>query len=165
MAIRPSHEPIAISSARMKPLLYCSSTKPFRPQYLQHEARFNAFTKWADYLAHHHVLASTSIETTTDPSVTISSPNPSNPRTPYVVQFVRKITEHDLITANYQKLNSKAQPTQQVLSRYKNHRCSPDDKFFKANLSHKDLANTHQRRRSLERQADDIDPTFAGKGH
>ncbi|PQE30913.1 mfs multidrug transporter protein [Rutstroemia sp. NJR-2017a WRK4] len=84
-------------------------------------------------------LASTSIETTTDPNATVSNPNP-NPEPPTKCKInYGQITEHDLIAANYQKLNSKAKPTQQALSRYKNHRCSPYDKFCKVNLSHKDL--------------------------
>jgi hypothetical protein len=128
----------------MTTLFCCSSPEPFRPRYLQHEAKFHAFKKWAEYPRSSSVTtsvdistdtnnpatASTSIETTTDPNTAIS--NLIGPSTPYAVQFVRQvnygpveskryfipspspspttefieITEHDLIAANYQKLNS-----------------------------------------------------------
>ncbi|PQE07729.1 MFS multidrug transporter protein [Rutstroemia sp. NJR-2017a BVV2] len=135
----------------MKTLLCCSSAGPFRPQYLQHEAKFNAFTKWADYLAH-HVLASTSIETTTDPNATVSNPNPSSPRTPYAVQFVRNKANDN---------SSPPPPPPPNSSRSPSTTSSP---LITRNLIRMCPVNTHEWRARFERSAGNIDLSLAGKG-
>lgn len=92
----------------------CSSVSPYRPQPLDHEAKFTAFTRWALLQKVSHLSDD-------------SSPIVDNAR--YVVQLVRQInygpqesvryfapasdgtnfveaTENDLIKSNFEKLNS-----------------------------------------------------------
>jgi hypothetical protein len=92
----------------------CSSVSPYRPQLLDHEAKFTAFTNWA-------LLQKVS------PLIGDSSSIIDN--APYVVQLVRQInygpqesiryfvpasdgsnfaetTENDLVKSNFKKLNS-----------------------------------------------------------
>lgn len=97
-------------------LFCCDGIKPFRPQYLNHESKFNTFTKWATYPK----SASAGKD-----AVDLSALGAA-----YVVQLVRQVNygpleskryfavvegqeeqyvevvENDLIQANFQKLNS-----------------------------------------------------------
>jgi hypothetical protein len=108
----------------MSSIFCCSSPSPYRPAYLSHEAKFDSFIIWAK-------------GSESSPSADSASffQDPNN-LPPYAVQFVRQvnfgaieakryfiphckaggsqiefveITEQDLITGNFQKLNSYVQ--------------------------------------------------------
>ncbi|KAI1102067.1 hypothetical protein F4804DRAFT_314189 [Jackrogersella minutella] len=136
----------------------CSSISPFRPQRLDHEAKFTAFMSWA--------RVAKSSEPHGDGSASMVS------SALYAVQLIRQINygpqestryfvplsngssfaeavEDDLIKSNFEKLNS-----------YKNFRCSTHDKFFEVNLYQKNPTNTHHWRSNLARPSRDIDLAF-----
>jgi hypothetical protein len=98
----------------MATLFCCTSIQPYRPQVLAHEPKFRNFMNWT--------------ATTPNPSQTSATLNLDDSSV-YVIQLVRQvnfgaleskryfassssssdfteITEQDLITANYQKLNA-----------------------------------------------------------
>ncbi|RYP70455.1 hypothetical protein DL769_004965 [Monosporascus sp. CRB-8-3] len=140
----------------MTTLFCCDSAKPYRPQYLNHQLKFDNFMAWATY------PKATSAPTG---SIDLASLKPS-----FVVQLVRQVnygpleskryfasvegqdeafievSEDDLIKANFQKLNS-----------YKNYRCEQHNKFFELNLYQKDPINQHHWRADIARPADSID--------
>ncbi|KAF8854904.1 hypothetical protein BDZ45DRAFT_758060 [Acephala macrosclerotiorum] len=129
----------------MDSVFCCSSIRPYRPQYLSYEGKFDAFMKYAK--------ASTTVpqDTSFTPIVPLSDDT-------YVVQVVRQVnfgpiewkkyfantkenessasfyevSENDLIESNFQKLNS-----------YKNFKCSQHNRFFELSLYEKDPVNTH----------------------
>ncbi|KAM3074294.1 hypothetical protein ACMFMG_002895 [Clarireedia jacksonii] len=173
----------------MTTLFCCSSPEPFRPQYLEHEAKFKAFKSWADYPRSSSIMTpvdvsanistststSTSIDTTTDSNAAIS--NPITPSTPYAVQFVRQVNYGPLESKRY-FIPSPTSPTDfieiterdliaanyQKLNSYKNYRCSTHDKFFEVNLYQKDPVNRHHWRANIARPAGDIDLSSVGMG-
>ncbi|KAF5679192.1 major facilitator superfamily transporter [Fusarium heterosporum] len=134
-------------------LFCCSGIKPYRPQYLTHQSKFNNFISWASFPKE-------------------SSPDEAWPDTTpsYAVQLVRQvnfgrleskryfvptgpdetsfieITEQDLIQANFQKVNT-----------YKNYKCQDHNKFFEVNIYQKDPINKHHWRVNIARPAGSID--------
>jgi len=104
-------------------LFCCGSVKPYRPAYLQHQAKFTSFMAWAAYP---RVSAPGNAET--------DQVDLNGLKTPFVVQLVRQVnygpieskrffaspaggqeegaqefvevSEEDLLRANFQKLNS-----------------------------------------------------------
>ncbi|RFU81466.1 mfs multidrug transporter [Trichoderma arundinaceum] len=142
----------------MPAVFCCSSIKPYRPQRLDHEVKFNQFMNWAHF----------------------ASPAPSNDSSPlntatYAVQLVKQVnygpqesiryftpdsnalgfvevTENDLLEANFEKLNS-----------YKNFRCEAHNRFFEVNLYQKNPTNAHHWRTTLARPSRDIDLAFKQK--
>ena len=102
----------------MTSLFCCASAKPYRPQHLEHESKFKSFMNWAEF------PQATSSDGRSD-EARFASVDPS-----FAVQLVRQvnygpleskryfipvgggssdfveITEEDLITANFEKLNS-----------------------------------------------------------
>ncbi|KAJ5385298.1 hypothetical protein N7517_003209 [Penicillium concentricum] len=145
----------------MSSIFCCSSSSPYRPARLTHEAKFDPFIAWAR-------------RSESTPSATSASffQDPGN-LPPYAIQFVRQvnfsavetkryfiphpyvmgdrvefveITEQDLIAGNFQKLNS-----------YKNFKCTAHNKFFEINLYQKDPVNQHHWRFNIARPASDID--------
>lgn len=104
----------------MPSLFCCASIQPYRPQRLDHEAKFSTFMTWAQ-----SPEADISQATTDEPAA-----EKSELKATYIVQFVRQVnygpleskryfaapegegqsfievTEEDLIQANFQKLNS-----------------------------------------------------------
>lgn len=118
----------------MSSIFCCSSPSPYRPASLMHEAKFSPFIAWAK-------------RSESSPS-SISASFFQNPDhlPPYAVQFVRQvnfgaieakryfipnpgtseggsefveITEQDLITGNFQKLNSYVEPVSYLRSNEK----------------------------------------------
>jgi len=102
----------------MESLFCCDAAKPYRPQYLLHQARFTEFLDWAKFPR----SAAPDSGHETKPDLTELEP-------PYAVQLVRQVnygpleskryfipvsdkddfievTEDDLIQANFKKLNS-----------------------------------------------------------
>ncbi|TPX14569.1 uncharacterized protein E0L32_005261 [Thyridium curvatum] len=137
----------------MSTLFCCGEIRPYRPQYLQHEAKFTRFMAWAAYPKD---------VTSEKAEVNLAELNPS-----FAVQLVRQvnygaleskryfiphddgfmeISENDLIQANFQKLNS-----------YKNFKCEGHNKFFEVNIYQKDPVNQHHWRANLARPASTID--------
>ncbi|SPO05484.1 uncharacterized protein DNG_08171 [Cephalotrichum gorgonifer] len=142
----------------MSSLLCCASTEAYRPQYLQHQAKFTAFMDWAQFPKACATKDGGGQETDLEAL-----------GTPYIVQLVRQVnygpleskryfasvkgtsdfievTEDDLIRANFQKLNS-----------YKNYRCGVHNKFFEVNLYQKDPVNKHHWRVNVARPGSQID--------
>ena len=97
----------------MAAVFCCSSISPYRPRQLDHEAKFRTFTRWAGLQTTSMVPADGSLVSTA----------------PYAVQLVRQINygpqesiryfvpasnssdfaeteEDDLLTSNFEKLNS-----------------------------------------------------------
>ncbi|KAI1373537.1 hypothetical protein F4677DRAFT_218504 [Hypoxylon crocopeplum] len=147
----------------MSSLFCCGSAKPYKPGYLDHEAKFNSFMDWAVF-PRESSLATGDEDGGNDKTSLITI------KPKFVVQLVRQVnygplestryfasvegqaeafievTESDLIEANFQKLNS-----------YKNFKCEAHNKFFETNLYQKDPINKHHWRRNAARPADSID--------
>ncbi|KAL5085895.1 hypothetical protein Trisim1_009808 [Trichoderma cf. simile WF8] len=142
----------------MPDLFCCSSIRPYRPQRLDHERKFDKFMQWAK---------STS-EEPDNGSLIIANAD-------YVVQLVKQanygpqesvryfttandgakfaeVNENDLIAANFEKLNS-----------YKNFKCIAHDKFFEVNLYQQNPTNRHHWRANIARPATDIDLVYRQK--
>ncbi|KAJ4860076.1 hypothetical protein T069G_05064 [Trichoderma breve] len=142
----------------MPDLFCCSSIRPYRPQRLDHEHKFDKFMQWAK---------STSAKPDVVPILIVSAD--------YVVQLVRQanygpqesvryfmtvndgiefteVRENDLIAANFEKLNS-----------YKNFKCITHDKFFEVNLYQQNPTNRHHWRANIARPATDIDLVYRQK--
>ncbi|KAI8721452.1 hypothetical protein NCS52_00592800 [Fusarium sp. LHS14.1] len=137
----------------------CDAIRPYRPQYLDHEAKFTSFMAWV------HKEESNSAPV---PEIKSTDLNELHPY--FAVQLVRQVnfgpleskryfitlstasdafkevTESDLIRANFQKLNA-----------YKNFRCDAHNRFFEVNLYQRDPINKHHWRDNLARPATDID--------
>ncbi|KAI0538352.1 hypothetical protein GGR58DRAFT_309563 [Xylaria digitata] len=136
----------------MSSIFCCSSIKAHRPARLDHEAKFDHFIRWTE----------------SDPVAPANGSSlVSDAR--YAVQLVRQVnygpqesiryfipvdnnsaflevTEDDLLSANFQKLNS-----------FKNFRCEEHNKFFELNLYQENPINKHHWRANLGRPARDID--------
>lgn len=124
MIIKETRNKSSNPSLTMSSIFCCSSPSPYRPAHLTHEAKFDPFIAWAK--------RSESLPNANSASVFQDSDN----MPPYAVQFVRQvnygaieakryfvpspeaggdqvgfleITEQDLITWNFQKLNSYVQ--------------------------------------------------------
>lgn len=105
-------------STNMSSLFCCVSVKPYRPQYIEHQAKFNRFMAWATF------PRDAAPKADGDQKTDLSDLKPD-----YAVQLVRQvnygpleskryfipvegtdefieIVEDDLIQANFQKLNS-----------------------------------------------------------
>ncbi|KAL7929540.1 hypothetical protein V8C35DRAFT_284346 [Trichoderma chlorosporum] len=142
----------------MSNIFCCSSIRPYRPQRLDHEHKFDKFMQWAK----------SATPGRSDDSSAICNAD-------YVVQIVKQInygpqestryfalasdgtgfaevTEDDLIKANFQKLNS-----------YKNFKCNVHDRFFEVNLYQEDPINTHHWRANVARPATEIDLAYRQK--
>ncbi|TGJ78886.1 hypothetical protein E0Z10_g9879 [Xylaria hypoxylon] len=142
----------------MSSIFCCSSIKPFRPVRLDHEAKFSHFMRWTE-------------------SYPVAPTNGSSlvSQAQYAIQLVRQVnygpqesiryfipvdnnstflevTEDDLLSANYKKLNS-----------FKNFRCEEHNKFFELNLYQENPTNTHHWRANLGRPARDIDMALRKK--
>ncbi|KAJ5302208.1 hypothetical protein N7508_007071 [Penicillium antarcticum] len=153
----------------MSSIFCCLSPSPYRPAYLTHEAKFEPFIAWAKGSESSLSAISASF-----------FQNPDN-LPPYAIQFVRQVnfgaieakryfiphpeatrgridfvevTEQDLITGNFQKLNSHRKL---IKHRYKNFKCTTHNKFFEVNLYQKDPVNRHHWRLNIARPASDID--------
>ncbi|KFY87762.1 hypothetical protein V500_06788 [Pseudogymnoascus sp. VKM F-4518 (FW-2643)] len=134
--------------------------KPYRPQILSHEAKFEAFLRWMP-----------AAQDASTGGVTEGRRILSDDSSVYAVQVVRQvnygpleskryfvsgdgergttfheITEGDLIEANFEKLNS-----------YKNFKCDTHNKFFEFNLYQKNPVNEHHWRANIARPAGEID--------
>ncbi|KAL7955392.1 hypothetical protein V8C34DRAFT_316474 [Trichoderma compactum] len=142
----------------MPNLFCCSSIRPYRPQRLDHDRKFDKFIQWAK---------STSTEPKDDSSLLVNAD--------YVVQLVMQanygpkesvrcfttandgaefaeVCENELIAANFEKLNS-----------YKNFKCIAHDKFFEVNLYQQNPINRHHWRANIARPATDIDLVYRQK--
>ncbi|KAK8118095.1 uncharacterized protein PG998_006376 [Apiospora kogelbergensis] len=137
----------------MTSIFCCGSIKPYRPQYLLHQTKFNTFIAWASYPK----AAAPSSNSEEKPDLA------ENPQI-FAIQVVQQVnygpleskryfvpmaheqdefvevTEEDLIQANFKKLNS-----------YKNYKCEVHDKFFELNVYQKDPVNKHHWRDAQER--------------
>ncbi|KAL5352303.1 hypothetical protein ACLOAV_002250 [Pseudogymnoascus australis] len=137
-----------------------SGPKPYRPQILSHEPKFEAFLRW--------MPASQDASTVgTIEGKSILSDDSST----YAIQVVQQVnygpleskryfisgdggrgtnfyevTEGDLIQANFEKLNA-----------YKNFKCDSHNKFFEFNIYQKNPVNKHHWRANIARPAAEID--------
>ncbi|KAK1749488.1 hypothetical protein QBC47DRAFT_465535 [Echria macrotheca] len=143
----------------MSSLFCCGSTKPFRPAYLLHQAKFTAFMTWAKFPR----SSSPAIDDAERVDLVALQP-------PYAIQLVQQVNygpleskryfvpiegsetefvevvEDDLLQANFKKLNS-----------YKNFKCEEHDKFFEVNVYQKDPVNRHHWRVNIARPGSTID--------
>lgn len=159
----------------MTTVFCCRAVQPYRPRPLTHDEKFRSFMKWAEF------PQSTSLDPTTNEGQRCLS-NPS-----FVVQLVRQVNfgpleskryfakkegyhdeffevcEHDLIQANFQKLNTYVRCIRiscrrlTIRTRYKNWKCDKHNKFFETNIYQKDPVNQHHWRANVARPAGDID--------
>ncbi|KAJ4169621.1 hypothetical protein NW754_005773 [Fusarium falciforme] len=115
----------------------CDAIRPYRPQHLDHEAKFTRFMAWV------HKEESESAPVTGAESTNLNDIHPS-----FAVQLVRQVNFGPLESkrANFQKLNA-----------YKNFRCDAHNRFFEVNLYQRDPINKHHWRDNLARPATDID--------
>ncbi|KAF5598220.1 major facilitator superfamily transporter [Fusarium pseudocircinatum] len=140
----------------MPTIFCCDAIEPYRPQYLDHQSKFNNFMSWGSF-----PRESTLDEVKHDPSQLSPS---------YAVQLVRQVnfgpleskryfipenasegqyvevSERDLIQANFKKANT-----------YKNYKCRGHNKFFEVNIYQKDPVNKHHWRANIARPAGSID--------
>ncbi|KAF4970213.1 hypothetical protein FSARC_2699 [Fusarium sarcochroum] len=135
----------------MSSLFCCDAIKPYRPQHLSHQSKFNNFMAWGSF------PRASSVENDDKPSHDLSQVAPL-----YAVQLVQQVnfgpleskryfiptgstesdfvevTENDLIQANFQKVNT-------------------HNKFFEVNIYQKDPVNKHHWRANIARPAGSID--------
>ncbi|KAI0473170.1 hypothetical protein GGR56DRAFT_698174 [Xylariaceae sp. FL0804] len=153
----------------MSSLFCCGSVKPYKSQYVLHQAKFTTFMDWAKSPKNVVPVSSPAAEHN-DRETPLESLGAQ-----FVIQLVRQVNygplegiryfarvddskdigddekfvevkDKDLIQANFKKLNS-----------YKNFRCAEHDKFFELNVYEKDPVNKHHWRNNLERPATSID--------
>ncbi|KAJ5902852.1 hypothetical protein N7495_003380 [Penicillium taxi] len=165
----------------MSSIFCCTSLSPYRPAVLMHEAKFQPFIAWAKRSESSSAVNSTSFFQDADHLA------------PYAVQLVQQVnygaieakryfipssnaiggqgefvevTEQDLITWNFQKLNSyvhmnsiflENKQSDQIDYRYKNFKCETHNKFFELNLYQKDPVNKHHWRLNIARPGSEID--------
>lgn len=170
----------------MSSIFCCSSASPYRPSLLLHEDKFVSFIDWAR--VSHSSIDPNSGSFFQDPSnlpafvvqfvqqinfgpleskryfapcSTTSSTVTDGSGTAFV-----EVVEQDLITANFQKLNSYVNSAFIILwtscwciskNSYKNFKCKLHNKFFEVNLYQKDPLNHHHWRADIARPARDID--------
>jgi hypothetical protein len=168
----------------MSTLFCCGNANPYRPQTLQHEAKFLKFLAWAKFPK----SASKNTEDDGTTAVDLIKLN-----VPFVMQLVRQVNygpleskryfasvegqdeefievdENDLIQANFQKLNSWVLAMPHLSwhprlmmghgsnIRYKNFRCRGHNKFFEVNIYEQNPVNKHHWRVNAARPGADID--------
>ncbi|KAJ4245736.1 hypothetical protein NW762_013860 [Fusarium torreyae] len=143
----------------MSSLFCCDTIKPYRPQYLSHQSKFDNFMSWGSFprvsLVKNNDKASRDFSQVA-PSYAVQLVKQANhgpleskryfiPTDSTEVDFV-EVTEDDLIQANFQKVNT-----------YKNFKCQTHNKFFEVNIYQKDPVNAHHWRANIARPAVSID--------
>ncbi|KAK8137996.1 hypothetical protein PG984_001376 [Apiospora sp. TS-2023a] len=140
----------------MPSLFCCGSIKPYRPQYLLHQDKFNTFMAWAPY------PQAASPVSHDDSMAAFGNGGPS-----FAIQLVRQVNygpleskrsfvpalasssefvevgEDELIQANFKKLNSTTSVTPTI--------------NFEVNIYQKDPVNKHHWRANVARPASSID--------
>ncbi|KAJ5742586.1 uncharacterized protein N7511_011336 [Penicillium nucicola] len=150
----------------MSAIFCCTTPSPYQPSHLLHDEKFEPFVSWAkrsqsspaadsiQYFLDSKNLPAFAVQLVQQVNYGaleskryfIPSPSICTPAADRVgIEFV-EVTEQDLITGNFQKLNS-----------YKNFKCTTHNKFFEVNLNQKDPINQHHWRANIARPSQDID--------
>ncbi|KAK1240297.1 hypothetical protein MKX08_007739 [Trichoderma sp. CBMAI-0020] len=142
----------------MAELFCCPAIQPYRPQRLDHEAKFNRFMQWAKLASsdpsdsfhlnsnlEYAVHLMKQVNFGREESIRYFTPAKGNS------EFL-EITESDLLEANFEKLNS-----------FKNFKCDAHNRFFEVNLYQKNPINRHHWRANLARPSTDIDLSLEQK--
>ncbi|PON21197.1 hypothetical protein TGAM01_v209923 [Trichoderma gamsii] len=142
----------------MAELFCCLAIKPYRPQRLDHEAKFDRFMQWAKHASSvpsdsFHINSNLEYavqlvkQVNFGPQESIRYFAPANSDSGFI-----EITENNLLEANFEKLNS-----------FKNFKCGSHNKFFEVNLYQKNPINRHHWRANLARPSTDIDLSLKQK--
>ncbi|KAJ5260585.1 hypothetical protein N7478_012190 [Penicillium angulare] len=141
----------------MSSFFSCCSVAPYRPTHLQHEGKFDRFITWAKKSDTSPAANSASFFQDTEnlPEFAVQFvqqvnygpveakryfiPSTQDSSFPAVGEGFLEVTEQNLITGNFQKLNSL------------------HNKFFEINLYQKDPINLHHWKFNIARSAGNID--------
>eukprot|EP00741_Cyanophora_paradoxa_P001198 tig00000459_g1156.t1 len=133
---------------RGRDVFCCGALAPYKPQRIDHEAKFDSFMRWQK---------STRRSSLAGADFVIQAVKQKNfGRLLFKRYFLhegdafREVTERDLIQCNYAKVNT-----------FKNFKCAPCDFFYELNLYERDPVNKHHLRADVARPASDIDLPFS----
>ncbi|KAI1364597.1 hypothetical protein F5Y08DRAFT_306368 [Xylaria arbuscula] len=138
----------------MASILCCSSVKPYRPTLTDHEPKFTRFMRWAKLAPIASTAESYSVSDAAYAIQVVKQVNygPQEsiryfiPDSGSLDGVFYEIVENDLISENFEKVNS-----------YKNFKCEAHNRFFEVNLYQKNPVNAHHWRANIARPARDID--------